>query len=365
MIGSKFTSKNRLAQQLMAQEQASGPVRSHSQGLAKLLRAGLAGYMQGQDQKDQMAAQQAMAQALQQPPQMAQQPMPQGMQGPPQMVKQSPYAAAARQLSGIKNNQYAAQMAPQMMMQDLAWKQQQDQQENALNQFEEQMKIKSQYSSPKKLVPGRDVPYSPEVFSQLTNIAAARSGATAQAKADVEKATRQAQAKSELPEITAKANYTKNLVDSIVNHPAMGNVIGAPESVSGAAYKVFGSAIPGTQEADFAARLEQLGGRQFLEAFESLKGGGQITEVEGKKATAAMSRLLQTGQPEETYREAAKELQNVLDLGVVRAQRAADDTTSGGGEQSIPQGVTEDDIQETMRANNMTRDEVLNRLRGQ
>jgi hypothetical protein len=38
-------------------------------------------------------------------------------------------------------------------------------------------------------------------------------------------------------------------------------------------------------------KLEQLGGANFLQAFEALKGGGQITEVEGAKATKAISDL--------------------------------------------------------------------------
>ena len=35
-------------------------------------------------------------------------------------------------------------------------------------------------------------------------------------------------------------------------------------------------------------QIEQIKGKTFLEAFKTLKGGGQITEVEGKKATEAM-----------------------------------------------------------------------------
>jgi hypothetical protein len=39
------------------------------------------------------------------------------------------------------------------------------------------------------------------------------------------------------------------------------------------------------------SKVDQLGGQAFLQAFQSLKGAGQITEIEGTKATAALSRL--------------------------------------------------------------------------
>ena len=49
--------------------------------------------------------------------------------------------------------------------------------------------------------------------------------------------------------------------------------------------------IPGTPANDFNALLESVKGAAFLEQFEKLKGGGQITEVEGKKATDALAAL--------------------------------------------------------------------------
>ena len=127
------------------------------------------------------------------------------------------------------------------------------------------------------------------------------------------------------------ANYSIQLVDDLVGHPGMSDVVGMPGSVSGAVTKVFGTPIPGTDAAGFNARLEQLGGRQFLQAFESLKGGGHITEIEGEKATNAMSRLAQTGQSEAEYRQAAEELKAILKRSIVRA--------GGQTQQPIGQGA--------------------------
>lgn len=45
--------------------------------------------------------------------------------------------------------------------------------------------------------------------------------------------------------------------------------------------------IRGSDAANAQAKIEQLGGQVFLDAYNSLRGGGQITEVEGKQAKAA------------------------------------------------------------------------------
>jgi hypothetical protein len=49
--------------------------------------------------------------------------------------------------------------------------------------------------------------------------------------------------------------------------------------------------LPSVDAARAATFLDQIGGAAFLTAFETLKGGGQITEVEGEKATNAIARL--------------------------------------------------------------------------
>ena len=74
-------------------------------------------------------------------------------------------------------------------------------------------------------------------------------------------------------------------IDGLANHPGLSSAVGM--RVPGWSY------VPGTEAANFASRLDQLQGQAFLQAFESLKGGGQITEVEGKKATDAIARLSQ------------------------------------------------------------------------
>jgi hypothetical protein len=78
--------------------------------------------------------------------------------------------------------------------------------------------------------------------------------------------------------------------------------------------------IPGTAGRDFVALVEQAQGQAFLQAFESLKGGGAITEAEGKAATAAIARLDRT-QSREGFNVALKDIEEMLKKGRERAQR--------------------------------------------
>jgi hypothetical protein len=84
--------------------------------------------------------------------------------------------------------------------------------------------------------------------------------------------------------------------------------------------------IPGTSARDFQAMHEQITGGAFMQAFETLKGGGQITEKEGEKATAAITRMsLATSEKE--YLVAAREFQEVIRRGIQNAEK---ELRSGG-----------------------------------
>jgi hypothetical protein len=133
----------------------------------------------------------------------------------------------------------------------------------------------------------------------------------------------QATAAMDLPKVIQQGEDTIRLVDEVTKHPGMKDVVGMPESVSGVAKSIFGAPIPGTDAANFTARLDELKGKQFLQAFESLKGAGQITEVEGAKATDAISRMQRTNQTEEEFRKAAKEYQDVIRAAINRARLKA------------------------------------------
>jgi hypothetical protein len=88
--------------------------------------------------------------------------------------------------------------------------------------------------------------------------------------------------------------------------------------------------------------LDKIKGGAFLAAFESLKGGGQITELEGIKAEQAQARLLETQSPE-AFRDALAELRFYADIARRRAMGdyVAPDTVyeSKLGQTKQPEGV--------------------------
>jgi hypothetical protein len=165
-------------------------------------------------------------------------------------------------------------------------------------------------------------------------MAAARATGAEIAKGDV--AAAQA-----LPKVINRAEENIRLIDELIGvrdsktgkliqgskpHPGFKGSVGATW-LPGARF------IPGTDAASFMSRHDQIKGASFLEAFESLKGGGAITEKEGSKATDAMNRMsIATSEGE--YIRAAMDLQDVIRKGVANAQARA--ARSGGGAVAAP-----------------------------
>jgi len=122
-----------------------------------------------------------------------------------------------------------------------------------------------------------------------------------------------AEARAALPQVEGAANRALASIDSLYNDPYLANVVGpinsrTPELTADAA-RVRG-------------KIDQIGGQSFLQAFESLRGGGAITEVEGVKATQAIQRLNEA-QSYKDYRAALKELRDIVTVGVERARQKA------------------------------------------
>jgi len=116
-----------------------------------------------------------------------------------------------------------------------------------------------------------------------------------------------------------QANYYGNLINSVINDPALEGVVGRIQGRVDPA-GIAGAAMFNENEMDVLSRLDQLGGAAFLQAFESLKGGGQITEIEGLKATQAISRLGQRAVSPQAFRGALRELQQIYANAEARAR---------------------------------------------
>lgn len=98
----------------MQQEQAAPPIQAHSQGLASLLRQGLAGYMEGADARDRSQAYKTMMEGL------TTKPWVNPDTGQVSTAPAGGFAGAQAALAGIGDNEYAAELMPQISMQRLA-----------------------------------------------------------------------------------------------------------------------------------------------------------------------------------------------------------------------------------------------------
>lgn len=114
-----------------------------------------------------------------------------------------------------------------------------------------------------------------------------------------------------LPKFLDTSQEFLDVIKGIKEDPSLDMVLG------------WGSMLPNIPHTDIPrvrGRLEQLKGKQFLQAFDSLKGAGQITELEGTKATNAMARLKEASRPQD-YRDALKDLEDVVTSARQRAMQ--------------------------------------------
>jgi len=135
-----------------------------------------------------------------------------------------------------------------------------------------------------------------------------------------------AAAAAALPSAIATATQTINLIDDMVGKPEIkdknGKVIQQATKPRAGFNEYVGFTllpgqrfIEGSDAASFELRQKQIEGKAFLEAFETLRGGGSITEKEGEKGAAAIMRMNKASSKEE-YITAARELQDVLRSGI-------------------------------------------------
>lgn len=127
--------------------------------------------------------------------------------------------------------------------------------------------------------------------------------------------------------ISAAANQIA-VIDKALKHPGRSTATGLSGALDPRNF------VPGTDATDFRAVLDQIGGSAFLQAFEILKGGGAITEVEGKRATDAIARLSRA-QSDEEFVTSLNDLRKVMTDGYKRLSGA-----DYGGESSGPKPGT-------------------------
>jgi hypothetical protein len=141
-----LTSRQRLAQMLMGQEQSAPPVVAHTQGLASMLRQGLSGYMEGADARDKKEYSNALSKALMAGDTQAVQARPSAnFVGPMPMVTTTAEQNALRDVTALAKggNEWAAMGAPEIAMRERARQQQILDQKRLFEQQKELAKYKA------------------------------------------------------------------------------------------------------------------------------------------------------------------------------------------------------------------------------
>jgi hypothetical protein len=163
----------------------------------------------------------------------------------------------------------------------------------------------------------------PNEIAGKTAIVGAEAGARATA-------TAQADAAANLPKAEATADLVLGTIDNLRKNKGTrflyGNYALAP-------------IVPNTPQAEAGSYLDQIGGQAFLQAFESLKGGGHITEIEGEKATAALTRLQSRRMSYASALKAMTEFEDNVKLGLKKARQRAGQSPSGDSTGSDPLGI--------------------------
>jgi hypothetical protein len=122
-----------------------------------------------------------------------------------------------------------------------------------------------------------------------------------------------AKAEFDLPRVKQNVQQSIDTIDKLMSHPGLSYITGLSSKVP---------VIPGTSQAAADALAKQVEGQTFLQAFNTLKGAGAITEAEGTKATGAIGRL-QRSQGTADYKDALKDLRKVLSDGLERMSKQA------------------------------------------
>lgn len=138
----------------------------------------------------------------------------------------------------------------------------------------------------------------------------------------------QGEAAFDLPRVEQNAQQTLDVLERMKTHPGRAGSTGFIEGM-----------LPSrtSDQVDFQSLADQTQGQSFLQAFQMLKGAGQITDIEGRKATEAISRLGNQRLSDDDYLRAISDLEDVVRTGLARARKQAGQgasSDSGGSPQS-------------------------------
>lgn len=152
-------------------------------------------------------------------------------------------------------------------------------------------------------------------------------------------------AQSALSGAKTNVNSTMALIEKLESHKGLDAVIGLPNPMKGG----WGVAqVPGSEAADFKTDLDNLTGKMFIAAFESLKGGGAISEKEGEAATRAIANLSKS-QSGKQFRQNLAILKQTLANGYATLEQKA--KGSAGSAPAAPETKTVNGVTYEKRGN--------------
>lgn len=146
------------------------------------------------------------------------------------------------------------------------------------------------------------------------------------AGAEIQKEQGQSQGKAivDLPGVEMRAQLMNEALDAVeagvtANPRMTGAYTGRLPNVTGTAR-------------DVQSKIDQVQGKVFLQAYDSLRGAGAISEGEGKPATAAISRLQEAAVGTTQYLAAIKDVRKeITALVAIARKKAGGGAASGGG----------------------------------
>ena len=135
--------------------------------------------------------------------------------------------------------------------------------------------------------------------------------------AEAQKALGKAQGgmQASLPGDIQNAESTITQIDQLIKHPGLSSIVGPLDQFRP-------SWTMGSEGRDALARYNQLKGKAFLQAYSTLRGGGQITEVEGTKAENAMARM-DRAQSEAEFTTALQDFRDAVKVGMQKLREKA------------------------------------------
>lgn len=136
-------------------------------------------------------------------------------------------------------------------------------------------------------------------------------------------------------------------LDELIAHPGRERATG---------FSSLFNKLPGTAGKDFSATLESLKAQAFLPMVQQLKGMGQLSNAEGQKLTDAIG-ALDPAMSEGAFLASLNQIKGDFNAALLRMQGR-----DKPNEARLPEGVSNDDIEATMKANGMTRQQVIEEL---